>query len=71
MPHIIEGVKQKELFCKNDDCMKFLGYAKIKSGVVTLWCRGCEQWNTWKINYGKGQENIDMLVDEFQQEGGE
>lgn len=66
MPEIIEGVKFKELICKNDNCRKFLGYEKIKEGMITLFCRKCETWSTWRINYGKGREIIDTIIDEIE-----
>lgn len=69
MPQLIDGVKQRELFCLNNDCRKLLGYERIQEGVITLYCRKCQKWNTWKINYGKGRENIDTLIDRYEERG--
>jgi hypothetical protein len=61
----------KQLICKNDDCMHQLGLARIKVGIVSLKCDNCKQISTWRINYGKGQEDFDILVDATTQKGGE
>lgn len=71
MSKLIAGVLQKELNCKNDACMTTLGFARLKSGIVTIWCRKCKSWNTWRVNYGKRLENFETLQEVFTTEGGE
>lgn len=57
----IEGLKVKELHCKNDDCRKLLGYERIKSGVLIFQCYRCRKVSIFKIKYPAGQEFIEKL----------
>lgn len=61
----------KPLICKNDNCRKLLGYEKMKSGILYFECPRCKEISVFRINYSKGQENIDTLSDTLSGEGGE
>lgn len=69
MPKTIDGILQKELLCKNDECMALLGYFRVYKGVVTIYCRKCGNKNNWRIGYSKGREEFDKLVDIVELEG--
>lgn len=73
MPVLVDGIYFKELFCKNDDCREHVGYEKVKEGALAFKCRKCKKISVFRINYSKGQENIDMIIDvvKEQQKGGE
>lgn len=74
MPKLIEGIYFKELFCKNDNCRHHVGYEQVKKGALAFICKNCGKTSIYKINYGKMQENIDMIIGVMEEEklkGGE
>jgi hypothetical protein len=60
---IIDDIHVRETRCKNDNCRKLFGYERIKSGIQIFICPRCEETSVFRINYSKGQENIDQLSD--------
>ena len=68
---VIQGILVREIRCKNDDCRKLICYEKIRTGVLIYECSRCGQVSIFKINYSKGQEDIDKLTDVRSTEGGE
>lgn len=60
---VIEGIHVREIRCKDDNCRKLFGYEKVKIGVLIFICPRCGRTSTFRINYLKGQENIDQLSD--------
>ena len=62
MPTLIDGIYFKELFCKNDNCRHHVGFERVLRGALAFKCRNCGQTSVFRINYSKGQENIDRIV---------
>jgi hypothetical protein len=59
----IEGMHVREVYCKNDDCRKFLGYERIEVGIAIYVCPrvGCKNKSLFKMGYSKGKEMMNRL----------
>lgn len=68
---VVDGIRVKELHCKNDDCRKLLGYERIKEGILVFDCPRCKQQSIFKINFSKGQEIMETLKSMKELRGGE
>lgn len=67
----IAGYNVRELVCKNDNCRTLLGWEKVRTGVVILFCPECKKTSVFHIRYSKMAENVDTLLEEFTLKGGE
>jgi hypothetical protein len=63
MSKVIDGVLQKELYCKNDACMYQFGYFRLYRGIITIYCRKCQTKNVWRVRYGILEEKLDRIID--------
>lgn len=68
----INGIYVRELRCKNDNCRNLIAYerhTRDSVAIIIYVCPKCDETSEFRFNYGKGRENIDMLIDDAK--GGE
>lgn len=61
MPIIFKNKKYKEIFCKNDNCRKLMGYELVRKGELIFVCPKCEYTSHYNISRGEGQVIMEQL----------
>lgn len=73
----VKGNQLKTLMCKNDNCMKLLGYISKEDvqieGVIliNLKCFRCGELSEWRFGYSKLEQQIVMMKETMEKKGGE
>ena len=70
MTRLIAGKVFKDIYCKNDNCRKLLGYEKISEGDFMFICPRCGFESHYNIKKGSGQVIIEQ-VESLDLKGGE
>lgn len=69
MPIVYKNKKLKEIFCKNDNCRKLLGYEMVKKGELLFICPKCKFVSDYDITRGDGQILVEQLDKDIKYEG--
>lgn len=66
MPVLYKDKKYKEIFCKNDNCRKLMGYESVREGEMVFVCPGCGTISHYIITRGQGQMIIEQIENKIE-----